>query len=353
MGVQRPRLHGHLKRGVKSSRISKRAAVAPVSQQFLDEVRRHNLGHLLLALANDFEARVLQRYAQIGYADIRPVHGALLRNLEIGGTRLTALAHRAGMTHRAMAKIVADLQCRAYIERGEDPTDARATRITYAPRGLRLLRDSQTQIDRIYIDYASLVGTHSLARLEEGLKLAIARLGIQVVRGGLQALEDEAARSPDPSSEAHLHHNLGRYLAELARDYEVRCKDIMLKLGHESIRFDHLAVLSHLDVAGTDHSTLAERAGISMQAIGKQVRALQRLGYVANEVDPRDRRVRRVSFSPRGYHFITDLLTAFQQIEYDYLEMVGRRNYRSLKKQLETFAARLQLSIPVRRAKPG
>ncbi|MCB1675352.1 MAG: winged helix-turn-helix transcriptional regulator [Halioglobus sp.] len=330
--------------------MGKQAAAAPVSQQFLDEVRRHNLGHLLLALASDFEVRVLQRYVRIGYADIRPVHGAVLRNLEIGGTRLTALAHRAGMTHRAMAKIVADLQSRTYIERQKDPADARATLITYAPRGLQLLRDSRTEIDRIYIDYASLVGTDGLARLEEGLKLAIARLGIQVVRGGLQALEDSPASSPDRSCEMHLKHNLGRYLAELARDYEIRCKDIMHKLGHESIRFDHLAVLSHLDVAGADHSTLAGRAGISMQAIGKQVRALQRLGYVANEVDLRDRRVRRVSFSPRGYHFITDLLTAFQQIEYDYLEVIGRRNYRSLKKQLEVFAARLQLHIPVRYA---
>ena len=331
--------------------MNKKQGAPPVSQEFLDEVRQHNLGHLLRALAIDFEQRVLQRFARIGNGDIRPTHGALLRNLELGGTRLTTLANRAGVTHRAMAKIVRDLQSMSYVDRMEDPADGRATLIVFAPRGLKLMRESQAEIDLIYDDYASSVGVDNLNRFEKLLKLAIRKLDIKIVKGGLQALEnDTAAAVSERSPGSYSTPNLGRYLAELAEDYEKSCKTIMASLNHESIRVDLLAVLNYLDVAGMDHSDLADRAGISMQAIGRQVHRLAQLGYVYNEVCDQDKRSRRVSFSPRGYHLISDLLTAFQQIEYNHIEAIGLRNYRSLKRQLETFASKLHLRVPVKRA---
>lgn len=54
-----------------------------LTQDALDRARTANPGHRVVALAGDFSGRILRQYRQWGYADIRPVHGALLRNLEL------------------------------------------------------------------------------------------------------------------------------------------------------------------------------------------------------------------------------------------------------------------------------
>ncbi|MBT4523235.1 MAG: MarR family transcriptional regulator [Halieaceae bacterium] len=323
-------------------------AVPPVTQAFLDRVRQDNLGHRLLALATDFEARVLKHYATMAYGDIRPVHGAVLRNLELQGTRLTTLAQRAGITHRAMAKIVNDINSLGYIEYRSDPEDGRATVIVFTDQGLQLLNDSSPVIEHICDDYAKEVGGDNLQSLDHCLRAAIDKLGIEVTNTGQQALHPQCPSRQTTHSGTYLSNNLGRYLTVLAKDYDHRCTQIMLERGHKGIRFDHLAVLSHLDVMGMKHSTLAQRAGISLQAIGKQVRAVEQLGYVVSEVDSDDKRARRIHFSAKGFQFIADLLDTFEQIKADYTAVVGRQNIRSLQRCLEIFVDQLQLPVPVK-----
>jgi DNA-binding MarR family transcriptional regulator len=322
--------------------MARAPAKPPVTQQLLEQARRHNLGHLLLALSRDFEQRMLARYSAIGHRSIRPIHGSVLRNLELHGTRLTLLAQRAAITHRAVAKIVDDLQQQGYIERRADPADGRATLVVYSRRGKKLLRDSRGVIDEIYTEYAQRVGTNAVLRLEQQLQRTLRKLDITLYRGGQFALAEDAVGS----RQSHLSHSLGRFLAEMAQHYHRRCTAIMVRCGHRGIRFDHLAVLSHLDVHGMDHSRLAERAGISLQAMGRQVRAVQHLGYVASVEDSSDRRVRKVVFTARGLRFIIDLLAAFEQISNDYVSALGRRELQSLQRHLEQFIDALDLRIP-------
>jgi len=291
---------------------------------------------------------VLARYAGIGHGDIRPAHGAVLRNVERQGTTLAGLARRAGMTHRAMAKLVQDLEQLGYVERVAAQADGRATLVRYSRRGQRLLRDSRAVIDAIYRTYARRVGAGQPHLLEAQLARLLGALDSSQSAGGRGARAMAPERSARDQPGEHLSRMLGRYLAEMASDYHHRCARRMAACGHGGIRFDHLAVLSHLDVAGMDLSSLAARAGITLQAMGKQVRAVHRLGYVACEADPGDRRVRRVSFTARGLQFIEDLLATFDDIEADYAGLIGVRALRSLQRRLEQFAARLDLRVPAR-----
>lgn len=318
-----------------------------ISQEALDAARRRNLGHRLVALADDFSGRVLAAYHRQGYTDIRPVHGAVLRNLELGGTRLTVLAARAGMTHRAMAKLVAQVMAMDLIEQRPDPEDARARLISYTPRGVQLLQQSSAIIEGIYRVYSRTIGVDALQALELRLYEFLTALEIEITVSGQQALHSVQPERPRGNRKTYVSHNIGRYLQLLADDYHRRCAEIVGSAGHTGVRFDHLAVVSHLSLAGMTLSQLSESAGISLQATGKQVASLQRLGYVTVRVDSRDKRVRLVAFSAQGHAFIAALLGAFNSIDEDYRRLVGPRKLQFLQKSLAHAASALSLSVPL------
>ena len=302
----------------------------------------------MIAVANDFSARILVQYRRHGYGAIRPVHGALLRNLELQGNRLTTLAERAGVTHRAMAKIVEDLVAQGFVTREPDVQDRRATRIRFTAQGIRLLEDSSRIIERIYADYSGLVGADTLEQLEERLFDFLQRLGVEVTPSGQQAIHSPQPGHRRTRSGAYLSHNLGRYLQLAGDDYHRRCAQIMVRHGHHRIRFDHVAVLSHLGLEGMSLGALADSAAISLQAMGKQVTAVQHLGYVESREDPGDRRVRRVEFTPAGVAFSADLLEAFREIDENYGRIVGLRRMQWLRASLARVIARLGLKVPAR-----
>src|SRR6266511_3232449 len=89
-----------------------------------------------------------RRLGDEGYPDIRPGHGCVFRFIEPGGSRLTQIAERAGMTKQAVGEVVADLERLGYVERVPDPDDRRAKIIRLSERGwdaaraaLRILAD--------------------------------------------------------------------------------------------------------------------------------------------------------------------------------------------------------------------
>ncbi|MFO7550345.1 MAG: MarR family transcriptional regulator [Haliea sp.] len=320
---------------------------AAVSQAALDRARRDNLGHRLVALADDFSGKVLAAYHRHGYTDIRPVHGSVLRNLELSGTRLTVLAARAGITHRAMAKLVANVEAMGLIQQRPDPKDARARLISYTPEGLQLLQQSSAIIEGIYRVYSRIMGAEALQALELRLYEFLTALDIEITVSGQQALHSVRPEKPRNNRKTYVSHNIGRYLQLLGDDYHRRCAAIMETAGHTGVRIDHLAVVSHLSLTGMNLSQLSESAGISLQATGKQVTSLQRLGYVTVTVDSRDKRVRQVAFSTQGHAFIAALLAAFANIETDYRSIVGRRKLQDLQESLAHAAHALGLSVPL------
>jgi DNA-binding MarR family transcriptional regulator len=314
-----------------------------LSQYQLDSIRQANLGHRLLALSKDFEKRLLAQYALSGYGDIRPLHGAVLRNLELQGTLVTSLAQRAGITHRAIAKIIEELEKMGYVRRLADKVDGRATRVWFSKYGLALLQDSSSLIENIIGFYKSKLGDELVSALDLSLKKIIDALEIAIPAAGQQALINDSKKT----GKYMVSHNIGRYLAELADDYARRCTELMEEKKHFGIQIGHTAVLSHLGAQGMLQRELAEAAGISQQAIGKQVKPLQELGYITVSPDVNDKRARRVSFTNKGYAFINDLIECFEQIKLDYIKRIGAKNFENLLVMLKTFISELNLSVPI------
>jgi len=60
--------------------------------------------------------------------------------LDPGGTRLTELAARAGITHQSMSELVSVLERRGYLERRADPVDGRARIVCLTDKAKQMLR---------------------------------------------------------------------------------------------------------------------------------------------------------------------------------------------------------------------
>ncbi len=91
---------------------------------------------ILLALAYSAFATELRAFVkQAGYEDIHPSFGYVARNLDASPLTLTELAERLDITAPGALKIVQAMEDTGYLERRDDPNDARAKRLYLTKRG--------------------------------------------------------------------------------------------------------------------------------------------------------------------------------------------------------------------------
>src|ERR1700678_995599 len=105
----------------------------------IDRERHEHLGWLLGRVDLLFAEGVTRGMHARGFAGIRLVHIALIRNVDEGGTRISEIARRAGMTKQATGQLVAEFVELAYIKLIPDPADGRAKIARYTTKGKRLL----------------------------------------------------------------------------------------------------------------------------------------------------------------------------------------------------------------------
>ena len=101
-----------------------------------------------------------------------------------------------------------------------------------------------------------------------------------------------------------------------------------------ALRRSHLRLLSLTPPAGLRVTDLAARAGMTKQALGEFVAALQEAGLVEVAVDDRDRRVRRVRPTPAGRRLQGIIEAAFAEIEQGWRERVGPERWAAFREAL-------------------
>jgi DNA-binding MarR family transcriptional regulator len=143
-------------------------------------LRRGTLGGLLRFVDAALRARVLARLAEAGFPDLRPAHSGLLRNMSVGGSRITELAERAQMTKQSMGYLADSLVTAGYVTLEPDPTDGRAKRVQLTDKG-RAASDALVRLSReIEQEFAALIGAAEMARLRRLLE----RLADGLIEGG-------------------------------------------------------------------------------------------------------------------------------------------------------------------------
>ena len=80
--------------------------------------------------------------------------------------------------------------------------------------------------------------------------------------------------------------HIGRLLLRAHRAFSARAAEKLRDRGYEHVALAHIALLPHLDEAGTRATTLAERAGMTKQGMGQLVRELETHGYLERRPIP-------------------------------------------------------------------
>jgi DNA-binding MarR family transcriptional regulator len=146
-----------------------------------DAWRTNHVGHWLRLALEQFDARVHSLMAShpavpLGLANlaargqIGAAHIHITRHLELQGTRLTALAARAGMTKQAMTTLVSQCEAWGMVERSDDPTDARAKRICFTAAGLAWVQAYQDTVAQAHTELEQAVGPEVATVIALGLE---------------------------------------------------------------------------------------------------------------------------------------------------------------------------------------
>jgi DNA-binding MarR family transcriptional regulator len=143
--------------------MQKRARAA--DPEALDALRQTHIGRLLLSAQRNYSVRALAKLRERGHDGLTLAHTNLLAHLDVGGTRMTTLAERVGVTKQAIGGLLVELEAKAYVRREPDPADGRASVITYTAAGRDFLQDAHEVKQEIEQEYAKILTPSGFADL--------------------------------------------------------------------------------------------------------------------------------------------------------------------------------------------
>jgi DNA-binding MarR family transcriptional regulator len=110
--------------------------------------------------------------------------------------------------------------------------------------------------------------------------------------------------------------------------------------GFEHVREGHGCVFGFIDIQhGSRLTELAERAGLTKQAVGEAATELERLGYVERVPDPSDRRAKIIKLTPSGVDACLTGRRIFAEIEREWAEEFGGELMANMREAAERIAA--------------
>ena len=146
-----------------------------------DSWRLTHLGRLLGHAARRFDERVLALMAHnvdvplalsnlAARSQVSAAHVHVTRHLALDGSRLTDLAHRAGMSKQAMGDLVDQCEAWGLVTRGSDPLDARARLVRFTATGLAWLQAFREAVVQAEAEFRGEVGTEVATVVTIGLE---------------------------------------------------------------------------------------------------------------------------------------------------------------------------------------
>ena len=105
--------------------------------------------------------------------------------------------------------------------------------------------------------------------------------------------------------------------------------------GYVDFPFASASLLWLLDEGGTRSTLLAQRAGVSKQAMSQLVRLMERQGYLEQVADPSDTRAKVVRMTPRGEAVKTACVEVREELNQRIAKMVGGKEAREMESYLD------------------
>jgi DNA-binding MarR family transcriptional regulator len=101
-----------------------------------------------------------------------------------------------------------------------------------------------------------------------------------------------------------------------------------------ALRPAHTKLFPHIDFAGTRLVTIAERLGVTKQAVSQWIGELEEMRVIGLMPDPQDARAKLVRFTPRGLDAIHHGLGVLAGVEADLAKRVGPNTMDALARAL-------------------
>jgi DNA-binding MarR family transcriptional regulator len=149
---------------------------------------------------------------------------------------------------------------------------------------------------------------------------------------------DKFARQLDAAKAA----SWAQLLFKCARLMNERALQLVQERTKQQVRPSHTALFPHIDLQGTRPSVLADRLGISKQAVGQLVEELEKMGLLDRVPDPADGRACLVRFSARGKKGLFVGLAMLGEMEKRLAKDVGERDVAHMHQTLRKLLTELE-----------
>ncbi|XVV12418.1 MarR family winged helix-turn-helix transcriptional regulator [Actinoplanes sp. CA-131856] len=117
-------------------------------------------------LIDDLHAELARR----GHPDVRPAYGFAMQAIGVRGASASEVGRRLGVSKQAAGKTVDRLEALGYVERVDDPADARRKLIRLTPRGVDSLAQSAEIFDELRARWVSELGPDRVELIESSLR---------------------------------------------------------------------------------------------------------------------------------------------------------------------------------------
>lgn len=104
--------------------------------------------------------------------------------------------------------------------------------------------------------------------------------------------------------------------------------------GFTDHRAVHHRAMAHVTFEGIRVTELAERSGVTKQAMSELVADLVRLGYLQSTPDPNDGRAKLIQFTSRGRGAVATAMLAFTRMEAALSDALGTSELETLRRSL-------------------
>ena len=132
--------------------------------------------------------------------------------------------------------------------------------------------------------------------------------------------------------------NIAKGLLLAGRAHMAAVVERLARRGYIDFPFASASLLWLLDEGGTRSTLLAQRAGVTKQAMSQQVRLMEKQGYLEQVGDPQDTRAKVVRMTARGEAVKTACVEVREELNQQIAQAIGVKHAKDMEAYLEAMA---------------
>lgn len=145
-----------------------------------------------------------------------------------------------------------------------------------------------------------------------------------------------------PNTDTQRATNLRQRILKASRTINTAIVEGLHQRGYKELRSTHTALLSNLDIEGSNLTNIAQRAGMTKQAMGRLADELIKFNYIVRIKDDTDKRALKLMFTPEGLNLMKQSFIVISKIEQRCSTRIGEEQFNMLLNSLEKIVDELE-----------